>query len=191
MAEALEADVPVLRELGTTWAGWLAHTAGTRAAADRAHAALANRHALDIPDDQRVTTAGWAAAHDDADQREDPHREITEHDLADDAHAEIALAKEHVQPADTIDLRELVADEDHGADEDIVRVPTAAETSDSVRRAERALAEIRSRTMADAAREAEEAERSTRVEYWRSDYASDQAERVDEQVPTMERTYER
>jgi hypothetical protein len=269
LADTLETQIPVLRRLDEQWLTWYAHTAGTRAAADRAHAELANRHALDPAGEQHVTAAEWLEADADARRDDDPYRQITETDLADadqdgqvytsraeperadedeegcgdadpvhpgsaderrageeqeeqidkgradsdrpdlaradqaepnedsadelsadderpfddDAvdedpadeqpadedqaegnRTEVDRAKAYVHPVEVLDLRELVADQNAGADEDLVRVPTAAETSDDVRRAERALAEIRARDAADAAREAEE--QAARVAYW-------------------------
>jgi hypothetical protein len=48
------------------------------------------------------------------------------------------------------DLREIAADEPVQVEEDVVRVPLAAETSDAIQRANRALVEIRARDAADA-----------------------------------------
>jgi hypothetical protein len=99
---------------------------------------------------------------------------------------EVDRAKAHVRPVEVLDLRELVAGEDAGADEDTVRVPTAAETSDSVRRAERALAEIRARDAADSAREAEE--QAARVAYWHTgDHTNSQAVSDEHSGPVLER----
>ncbi len=177
LADTLDGQVGPLRELDRRWVGWFAHTAGTRAGADRANTELATRHACDPAADDRVTATEWAAARAEAEHAEDPHREITEHDLTDPDtehpvwigtdRVEVDRAKAHVQPVETIDLRELAADEPAAGDEDTVRVPTAGEAADSTRRAVRALEEIRVRNAADAAREAtDEDAQAARVTYW-------------------------
>jgi hypothetical protein len=179
LADTLESTLPQLRRLDDRWATWFSHTSGTRAAHDGAHAELANRNALTTPPEERVTAAEWAAAREEVERAEDAHREITEHDLTDDhelphQHSEVVEAKRQVQPVDVIDLRELTADEDKALDEDTVYVPTAAESSAAVRQAERALAEIRHREAADAAREATAEEYTARVTHWHTrDHASD------------------
>jgi hypothetical protein len=185
LADTLEQHTSTLQDLDDAWTQWYVHTAGTRAAADRAHAELANRHVGAQDDGQRVTAAEWLAAHAETLRAEDEHREITEADLAEDL-GEFERAKAHVRPADTIDLREQAAADDAPADQDTVRVPTAEETTDSVRRAERALAEIRARDAADTNAAAEaRAEQLTR---WHTDDAravEDEATTYAE--PVMER----
>ncbi len=207
LAETLEGQIGPLRELDDVWVKWYAHTAGSRAAHDRAYAELANRHASTTGEDERVTAEEWFAAQEQATRDEDPHREITETDIAQDIdesaperdpaavgegqvdRAEADQAKAHVQPPDTIDIRELAADEDAGADEDTVRVTTAEEAKDSVRRAGRALVEMHQRDAADAAREAEEA-RSEQLARWHTDdqTAGDSDGRsTDDGAPALER----
>jgi hypothetical protein len=96
-----------------------------------------------VPDDQRIAAEEWGAAREDAEQVEDAHREITEHDLAhQDEHQQVAETRRHVQPLDTMDLREFTADEGKAFSEESVYVPSADESSNAVRQAERALTEI-------------------------------------------------
>ena len=73
---------PQLQQLDDARARWLAHTAGTRAAAERAEAVLAERHADDAEPEPVVTAEEWLAAHRAADAEDERHREITEADLA-------------------------------------------------------------------------------------------------------------
>jgi conjugative relaxase-like TrwC/TraI family protein len=84
VADTLEAQVPDLRRLRDVHAAWLAHTAGTRAAADRARAELEARNSLDAPAEELVTAAEWDAARRAADEADEPYREITERDLIQD-----------------------------------------------------------------------------------------------------------
>ena len=59
----LDARAAELQQLDDARARWLAHTAGTRAAADRAKAELAARHVDDTEPEQQVTAEEWLAAH--------------------------------------------------------------------------------------------------------------------------------
>ncbi len=184
-AGLLEERVEVLRGLDHTYYDWWVHTLLTRHAAERAHVELGDRGTLHAPDHERVTAAEWHAARAEADAAEDPHREITEHDLditdEDPAQeleptdqgelidrAAVEQAKEHVQPADTLDLREITAHERSREDENIVRVPNADETTESVDRATRALAELNARLSLDNTRTAEE-ERAAQLARWHHD----------------------
>lgn len=154
----------------------------TRHAAEDAQTELANRGTLHAPEHEMVTATEWATTGAEADAAEDPHRQITEHDIIDHERDQqhdlpdgevIAQAKQLVQPADTLDLREITAHEPRGADENTVRVPAADETADAVNRAVRALAELRARTAMDNARAAEE-ERYAQIARWhRDDHAAD------------------
>ena len=86
LAAALDARAAELAEADEARAQWYAHTAETRAAADRARAELTARAAAgDLgPDEPAVTAEEWLASHDAATRAEDPHREITaEHEVAD------------------------------------------------------------------------------------------------------------
>src|SRR5262249_12960578 len=116
---------------------------------------------------------GWHEARQTADADEDRHREIVdEHDIDDiarqraDDHRAVE-PRPHPDAAETNieDVRDTAAREPHRGDEDQVRTPTASETTDSVRRARRALAEIRAREDADRKREGEQA-RSDQLNRW-------------------------
>jgi hypothetical protein len=202
LADTLAQHTETLQGLDDVWAHWYAHTAGTRAAADRAHAELSNRHVSDQQDDDRVTAAEWLTAHDEAVRIEEAHRDITEADIteADDSEAEVAeiaradergeirRAKQHVHSDDEIDLRERAADEAAPLDQDAVRVPTVQETTESVMRAERALTEIRARDAADAENAAAES-RAEQLSRWHADdtRTAEDAHTAEQAEPVLER----
>jgi len=165
-------------------ARWLAHTAGTRAAAERAKAELGGRHVDDTEPEQQVTAQEWLAAH-HADQRaEDPHRAITETDLdhQTDQHVDddtVDAAPVHTeQPDDTAtqrepvetpgpDVREVAAAEPPPVEEDVVRVPSADETARAIEDANRALIEMQARESADDI--AEQEHRAAELTRWHTD----------------------
>jgi conjugative relaxase-like TrwC/TraI family protein len=189
LADLLDNRVKKLTAVDEARALWWAHTAGTRAAADRAAAELTARRAADGRDDPRITADEWADRakrsdaradlaeredharhHTDADDRaqikvDDEHRRVTdEHDLADveaqrGADRRAVDNSAHPDAAETAvpDVRQAGAAEPRRDNEQEVRVPTSAETADAVRRAQRALAEIRARESADRQRAAEDA----------------------------------
>lgn len=183
LADTLDARAAELGEANEARGKWLAHTAATRAAADRATAELSARHTDDDPAaDDTVTAEEWLEAHQEAEVAEDPHREITdEHELADVQRQRAAdldaahAAEPEAEPepgataeADRTDLREIAAEESAPADEDTVRVPSSDETAESVHRAQRALAEVAERTAAEQQHEAEEA-RAEQLARWHAD----------------------
>jgi hypothetical protein len=94
LADALDARVTDLEAVDDTRAHWYAHTAQTRAAADRATAELSARQADPrAADDRQVSPDEWLNQHQAALAAEDPHRVITgEHELTD-----IAETREHDQ----------------------------------------------------------------------------------------------
>ena len=158
---------------------WYAHTAATRAAADRARDELGSRGINPDTDERAVTAEEWFDAH-RADQAvEDQHRAITdEHDLTDVAEQRDQAQRE-AQPesrdaAETRlpDIREQAAAEPkrapRGDDNDWTRVPTADQTADSITRAQRALNEIRQRDADDRRREADQA-RTRQLDHWHHD----------------------
>jgi hypothetical protein len=228
LAEALDARAAELQVADDTWALWLAHTAETRAAAERAAFELENR-GLDNSDDG-PTPQEWL----DNDDRavEDEHREVSnEHELADIAQqrdadtttaapgGEVAegdlvndqLASKTEEPdaaADVIpdkdivaddtttgvssdqdaaatqplkdrellerqapaDIREVAAAEEQITEADVPRVPSADETAEAVRRAQRALIEIQHRRAAEERHAAAEAEdRAEELSRWHTD----------------------
>ncbi|MCE3552838.1 relaxase domain-containing protein [Pseudonocardia sp. RS11V-5] len=139
LADVLDRRAEELQQVDDARARWLAHTAATRAAGERAQAELALRHAGEEPE-PAVTAEEWLAAH-RADQAvEDRHREITEEYELD------AEPRERVRP-DT-DIREQNRSDDHSVD--TVRVPSADETAVAIEQAHRALAEIEARDAYDA-----------------------------------------
>ncbi|MGH3425362.1 MAG: hypothetical protein ACRDO8_11565, partial [Nocardioidaceae bacterium] len=97
LADTLDERAAQLQALDDARAQWLAHTAETREAGERAQVALQARHADDDPTaGNTVTAEEWLAAHHEAAAAEDPYREITsEHELADvgrDQAADLAAA---------------------------------------------------------------------------------------------------
>ncbi|MEV6903088.1 hypothetical protein [Amycolatopsis sp. NPDC051372] len=173
LATVLDRRAAELETADETRAMRYAHTAETRAAADRAQSELNSRNvaADEVP---RVTTVEWLAAHNEHMAIEDAHREATdEHDLADVAEqraadlaeveasgpeATASAAEEHSTETDAPDLRDVAASEDKATHSEEVRVPPAAEAADTIDRAQRALREVQAREAADAQRAAEEAQ---------------------------------
>jgi hypothetical protein len=176
LAEVLEQRAAQLAEVDQARAQWLAHTAGTRAAKERAQAELTARHAEAGHEDVLVTAEEWLAEHRAAQQAEDPHREVTdEHELAEvaAARAQDVAAVDPVPHADAVetgvpDIREIAAGEPAPIKEDSVRVPSAEETAHSITAAQRALAEIAAREAEDAQRAAEDAY-AEQITRWQAD----------------------
>ncbi|WP_425438553.1 AAA family ATPase [Pseudonocardia oroxyli] len=160
LAETLDKRAAELQQLDDARARWLAHTAGTRAAGERAQVELSLRHADDIDEDPRVTAEEWLAAHRDAQIEDERHRDVVADYEFDDPRGDSGAG--NVDPV--VDIRETAAGEDRLRHEDSVRVPTADETSAAIDRAHRALAEIHARDIYDGSREAEE----LAAEAWRS-----------------------
>jgi hypothetical protein len=165
LADVLDQRAAELTTADETRATWYAHTAGTRAAADRAQVELTARR-VDAADESQVTTEDWLAAHAEHLATEDVHREVTdEADLADvveqrDADAAVVEPQPHADAAETgvADLREVAADEEPVQERDEVRVPSAEETADTIARAQRALREIEQRQAVEARHTDEEAQ---------------------------------
>ncbi|MFB9745477.1 MobF family relaxase [Pseudonocardia sulfidoxydans] len=157
LADALDARALELARLDDARASWLAHTAATRAAGERAQAELALRHADDTDPEPAVTAEEWLAAHRADQVEEDRHREITE-DYELDQHDDRAddLDDDGARTVSAADIREIAAVEDRQLDEDAVRVPSADETTAAIDRAYRALAEIHARDAYDSHSEADE-----------------------------------
>ena len=171
LADALDDRARRLTEADQMRAAWYAHTAETRTAAERAAAELTTRQVDRLDEPPPVTAHEWLAAHDAEARTEDLHRPITnDHDFTDtthqrdrdqrDARADEPWADAAGSPLR--DIREEAAEEaavkQNSADDraaETVRVPTADETAESVRRAQRALHELKNRQAIDA-RHAEE-----------------------------------
>jgi hypothetical protein len=180
LADLLDARAEQLHALDDARARWLAHTAATRAAADRAQAELAARNTDADTGAPAVTAQEWLDAHRAADAAEDPHRQITEADLDDRSPS---VERDEPRPTDLDaapvtdlrDLRDLAAGEPPQVDEDAIRVPTADETAAAIERAQRAIAELRARDAVDL-READE-HRAQELTCW---HQADEAGLADE-----------
>ena len=190
LAQALDERAVQLQQLDDARAVWLAHTAGTRAAAEDAEALLAERHAGDTEPAPVVTAEEWLAAHRAAIADDERTREITGDDVTQDDVTQDDVTVDGVQDlpdADAVaertdptsaDLRETAAAEPRQAQEDVVRVPSADEVSDSVTRARRSLAEIAARDEAD--QHAADHERAEQIVRWHEDDLIAEEHSVDE-----------
>jgi hypothetical protein len=88
LADVLDQRIAQLMASDEARARWLAHTAETRAAKDRAEAELSARHAAAGRDEDLITAEEWLAEHAAAQEIEDQHRVIgDESELADVAAA--------------------------------------------------------------------------------------------------------
>ncbi|GAA1392083.1 hypothetical protein GCM10009613_35900 [Pseudonocardia kongjuensis] len=164
LAELLEQRAEQLQQVDDARATWLAYTSQTRVQADLSKAELTARGAADDPD-ERVTAAEWKAAHDAALAEDEQHREITEDDIDLDDRAEI-----HDDEAGETrhrDVREAAVEQPAPVLEDVVRVPDAEQTADSVQRAGRVLDEILYRDSADEA--AADDHRTEELTRWHGD----------------------
>ncbi|MGQ0842801.1 MAG: MobF family relaxase [Sporichthyaceae bacterium] len=154
LATLLDARCVDLIEADAARAGWYAHTAATRAAADRAKLELATR---DLPNVAPITAEQWLATHRAEQRSADRHRPITsDADFANDRSADLALLDggrplANCPPESAALGRAVIA-----PDEDEIRVPTAEQTAETLARARGALAEIARRDRADAQRLADE-----------------------------------
>jgi hypothetical protein len=187
LADVLAARATELEAADEARAVWLAHTAETRAAADRARLELSARAADSAPVEP-VTAEEWLEAHEQHMAAEDVHREITaEHDLtdvveqrADDIDTVTTRAVGEASETDVTDVREAAAAETAMVDSDEVRVPSAEEAAGIVEQAQRALLEIEARHAVEAQRAAEEAQAAEL--YRRHTVDATEAARVDEDV---------
>jgi hypothetical protein len=179
LATALDDRASQLAQVDEARAAWYAHTAATRAAAERAAAELTTRQADQPAEPAPVTAEEWLAAHNAESAAEDPYRKITgEHDLAEvaDQRAQDQRDVGHdkpLAPSPEPDIRDETAvdgtaeksrSRDRAVDE--VRVPTADETAQSVRRAQRALQQLKHRQAAEARHAEDEAQEE--VTRWHS-----------------------
>ncbi|HEY2203332.1 MAG TPA: TrwC relaxase, partial [Pseudonocardia sp.] len=213
LADTLDDRIGQLEKLERQRGMWLAHTAGTRAAAERAALELANRRAVDEHSEPEVTAAEWLTARREAEREDEAHREITPADMypadidididtdTDSAELErvevgrdradnddrdqrgVAAERGDESAAMVPDIRAVAQDEPDPVDEHTVRVPTAEETAESIRRAQRALVEIAERDAADQAR-ATEAERAAQLARWHADDTQKRDGRGDERQDT-------
>jgi len=168
LADALDQQVVQLEQLDGARSQWLAHTAATRAAGERAQAELALRHAGDAEPEQRVTADEWLQSHRDALQVDEEHQKIT-------ADYELAPPQRHDQVAAPRDIREDAGRERPQAPEDAVRVPTAVETAAALDRTHRAMAEISARDAYE--QEHEAADRAAALNEWGAEDRSEERTR--------------
>ena len=176
LADVLDTRSAELEIADETRALWYAHTADTRAAADRARSELSARRAADGREDPLTAAEEWLAAQAEAQRAEDPHRHITDDADLTDTTAEHAAAVQAVEPAPHTDapetaipdIRDLAAAEPPQTGEDLIRVPTADETAVAVARAQRALTELAQRQAADERRAIEDA-RAAQLARWHTD----------------------
>ncbi|MDT0352904.1 MobF family relaxase [Pseudonocardia charpentierae] len=182
LADALDHRAAQLQQLDDARAAWLAHTAGTRAAAEDAEALLAERHANDAEPEPVVTAEEWLAAHRAAVTADEHTREITADDVTHNGDQDRAMVDPAVGADPTAaELREVAVAEPRQAEEDVVRVPSADEVSGSVTRARRSLAEIAARDEAD--QHAADHERSAQLGRWHDDdHTVNEQAAVDESV---------
>lgn len=231
LAQALDARAAELQLADDARAVWWAHTAETRANAERAEAELEER-GIDNSDDG-PTPEEWLDTADAEQSAADEFDVVDEHDLAEVAEArardfataqpgnefveaelvddqlpseaaEPDLANDEYLDAEIVadgntpeavaevdkmqpvedraaqddlapaDIREVAADEEQVAESDVPRVPSADETAEAVRRAQRALIEIQHRREAEerhaAAAAADDAEaRAEELARWHAD----------------------
>ncbi|GAB3751246.1 MobF family relaxase [Microlunatus parietis] len=199
LAETIEAQAAELAAADEARAQWYAHTAETRAAAERAAAELPSRDDAAL-DEEPVTAEEWLAARREADAEEDPHREITgEHELADaEQQRDQDLAAVRPEPAQVEPVAELdepdIRVETEGAVEveDRMRVPSAEESAAAVRNAQRAIVEIRNRqTIEDQRVVDEQAEQDDELARWHTDQQQADSRsdvRQDDDGPALELT---
>jgi conjugative relaxase-like TrwC/TraI family protein len=196
-ADELDQQGALLDVADTARADWYAHTAVTRDAAERARVELAARDVdLDAEEDQ-TTAAEWLAAHEQAMREEDPHRHVSDEseliDAASRSDAEWAARTDSEKIAEAVetapqDIRQ-TATRDATEDWDAPkrrRVPTTDETTAAVARAQAALAEIKARRAADAAREAEYARRDE-LNRWADQDRAEEAARQNSEQDTLTR----
>jgi hypothetical protein len=180
LAEALDERAAQLQQLDDARGTWLAHTGGTRAAAEDAEALLAERHASDAEPEPVVTAEEWLAIHRAAIADDERTREVTADDVTADVEpVQPDVVAERVDPAPT-DLREVAAAEPRQPQADVVRVPSADEVSDSVDRARRSLAEVAARNQAD--QHAADHERAEQLVRWHEDDLTAEEQATDEAV---------
>jgi hypothetical protein len=194
LAHVLDQRATELSEADRVRGLWYAHTAETRAAADRARAELAVRDVDSNTVDEPTSAEEWLAENAAADRAEDRHREIrADYEFApedepvpsaagaaarstgaEDAATERAADSRKQSCYGDTDHHELESErrpaqssEAGSFDEDIVRVPTADETAVTIARAQRALSEIRRREHLD--RQREQDDRVEQLARWHAD----------------------
>ncbi|SCL12790.1 conjugative relaxase domain-containing protein, TrwC/TraI family [Micromonospora nigra] len=187
LAETLAEQQQRLEAADAARGEWYAHTAATRAAAERARAEMTARGVdLDDPDDL-VTAEEWLAAQAEAQRAEDPTREVREeHDLADERAARDAddaaawpstTARDADTPEQTAPEQEPAAIEQVEPDQPMPDgVPSMAETAAAVMRAQAALHEIQQRDEQERQHRAAEEARRAELAQWREQDTAREAE---------------
>ncbi|MHA6795918.1 MobF family relaxase [Pseudonocardia bannensis] len=182
LAAVLDEQSAKLQEIDDARAVWLAHTAMTRVKGERSKAELSIRHADEDPEPQ-VTAEEWIAADKASRLEDDAHRGITEADLYDadrhDTHNDgdaatdeegfdtARIEDDQVEVLVEPDVREIAAQEPAQVDEDVVRVPSADETSVALDDARRVLAEVTARQVLDEGQDTEQ--RAAELVRWHTD----------------------
>jgi len=180
VAASLEVRVEELELADQARSQWLAHTAVTRDAAERAEAELVARNVpVGIGAEDAVTAEEWLAAHRAEQADEEVTRPITaEHELA-DVTERLAIDVDSVAIGTESQPETAVADLRKAEIDDVVdepgRVPEASESRTAVLRAQAALAEITQRRTLDR-RRVEEEERVKQLRNWSVDDALTSAE---------------
>lgn len=181
LAETLQARAAELTNADATRGQWYAHTAETRAAAERAAVELSTRDDAAF-EEQPVTAAEWLAARRASDEVEDQYRAIgDDHELTHvEQQRDDDLAASRREPTGEEPVAEPVPDIRADTDvhepstDDSMRVPTADETEAAVRRAQRALVELRQRQADDEQHLADEqSEQDEDLARWHHDEHTD------------------
>ncbi|MFF4598126.1 MobF family relaxase [Amycolatopsis sp. NPDC001319] len=188
LADVLAGRAAELEAADDARAAWYAHTAETRAAAERAGIELSGRN-VDTSPDPQVTADEWLDAHRAHMAAEDVHRDVTdEHDLADVVNQRTVdtTTTEHdtateadeapVVETGVDDVRDSAAEEEPVTDSEEVQVPSAEETAEAVDHAQRALREIEARQSIDARHADEEAQSAEMYRRHHDDAAATAAE---------------
>lgn len=175
LADVLAQRAADLEHADEVRALWYAHTAETRAAAQRARDELAARGIDPDHDDRTITAEHWLQAHRDHQAEDDLHRVITDEtdltqvvDQRDADHRTLLPQPVHAAALATADASErgIAAAKPVERDtDDWTRVPTAEETAGSVTRAQRALTELELRRADERERDAED-DRTRQLGRW-------------------------
>jgi conjugative relaxase-like TrwC/TraI family protein len=179
LADLLDRQAAQLEKADEIRGQWYLHTSETRAAALRARHELGERGITPDTAEDVTNADHWLTDQHAGQAEDDQHRHITdEHDLTDHAEARRA-AHTAAEPTPSVDAAETNVSDirqqaDHApkrtqqTDDDWTRVPTPADTADTITRAQRALAELEARIAEDQRRNAEDA-RQTTLTRWNTD----------------------
>jgi hypothetical protein len=196
VADTLAQQKAQLEEADRVRLLWYAHTAATRAAADRARDELRNRGIDPDQTGDETTAEEWLAAHAEADRAEDLTRVVRdEEDLADVA---AARKRDQAEAFDRLDGPAVVVEPAEPAPQppperdtdDWNRVPTVEETAAAVALAKRALTELNRRREREEQHTRDE-QRQAELARWHAEQEAAQIDqraphRIDEQAPVLE-----